>query len=266
MPGVIGMPPLAYTMSIELETVNKLIDQKAYDDAIVKANELLSKGEGIADELEFAIVRALTGKKLIAEAVARLVLLTQKNPLQETYYHFLGGLFMRMELWDKAFDAYGSAIELNPKEASFFGSLAECCRARNDTDAAFAAYERALQLADEKSALDLEAEEFTKPFVAGGDSIILTLKGIGNARKYAIVGLSEDKETGIYIPVGDLAELPEEDDIKEPHHPLFSLKKTEAEEIFRDRLMESLTISDQYCMALYDQPSFEYAVYRKNGA
>jgi len=253
-------------MSIELETVNKLIEQKAYNDAISKAKEFLDKGEGIVDDLEFSIVRALTGKKRISEAVARLLLLTQKNPLQEDYYHYLGDLFMRMELWDKAFEAYGSAIELNPQKASFFGSLAECCRARKDTDAAFTAYERALELAENKSMQDSESEEFTKPFVAGGDTLILTLIGIGNARNYAIVGLSEDKNTGIYIPIGDLSDLPTDEDLKEPINPLFSLKKVEMESISRSRLCESLSASDRSCMVLFEQSEFEYGVYRKNGA
>jgi tetratricopeptide (TPR) repeat protein len=252
-------------MSSEIETVNKLIDEKAYDSAIEQAKNFLDEGKGMAHELEFAVVRALVGKKQIADAISKLVLLTEKHPLRENYFHYLGNLFMRMEWYDKAHEAYRRAIELYPDSYEFFGSLAECCRKQNDFDASFAAYERSIELIEQHNMLRKDSRDITPPLIVEGKDLVLNLEGKGDAETFSLYGLSADKSVGVCFSLGAKAEIPSEDQLKDPTFTLFSLKKAGTQRFNRDRVLECLTFADVARMELFPQSLFEATIYRRKG-
>lgn len=254
-------------MSKELELLHKLLHQKAYNEVIAEATRFLDQGVAEPHFIEFALIKALVGKKQVPEAISKLVTLTETHSLREEFFHYLGDLLMLMGWGDQAKRAYARAIELNPDDYRFFNSLAECCRKEGDSDGAFAAYERALQLVESQSnaqAAGPAEQQTVHPLVLEDVLLFLRLKGQGTAENYSLCAFTEDKLNAVFIPLGPRAAFPAEDVLKDPASPFFAMRQAQSFELSLDKLRRSLSSDELACLSLYPADAFSCQLLKRD--
>lgn len=246
-------------MSKELELLHKLLHQKAYNEVIAEATRFLDQGVAEPHFIEFALIKALVGKKQVPEAISKLVTLTETHSLREEFFHYLGDLLMLMGWGDQAKRAYARAIELNPDDYRFFNSLAECCRKEGDSDGAFAAYERALQLVEREpdtQASGIAEQQAVHPLILEDVLVFSRFKGRGTAENYSLFAFTEDKLNAVFIPLGPQASFITKDALKDPASPFFAMRQADSFDLAAEKLQRSLSSDELACFSLYPRDSF----------